>query len=169
MKIQLLLLILTLIRWPLFGQSQLHIDLMLDDVVTVDSSQNIANNTSAIQIIDLGKSQLPYLMDHFGDSTITQVYSSCVSRNLTRGEIAIIIADRIEFMPYFQLTGLQNCTLSYCDASPNFIEYYLNRIQQQGIADFTTKYSTWLTSKERRKWYVNRRKYFKKSKQGARK
>ncbi|MFX1621386.1 hypothetical protein JZ972_11070, partial [Riemerella anatipestifer] len=77
--------------------------------------------------------------DFFTNSTLTNVKSECQKRNLTKGEIAIIIADQIEKMPYALLTGVQNCLLEFCENNPNWIEYYFGWIKNDGIERFKEK------------------------------
>ncbi len=67
---------------------------------------------------------LTYLAKFFDIPTQTIIYSDCQNRFLTKGEVAIIVADRLKTMPYYNLTGIQNCTLSHCENNSNLIEYY---------------------------------------------
>ena len=99
------------------------------------------------KIKEFGEKSLIVLAEFFTDSTLTKVKSDCHNRNLTKGEIAIIIADRIEGIPYFTVFRIQNCTLTFCENNPNRVEYYLggnNEIIQE-------RYMEWLYSKDRLK------------------
>ena len=49
----------------------------------------------------------------FTDRTPTKLIPDCIGRYLNKGEIAIILADRIEGMPYAKVTGVQNYTLTF--------------------------------------------------------
>ncbi|MBD8487340.1 hypothetical protein IFO69_01130 [Echinicola sp. CAU 1574] len=71
---------------------------------------------------------------------------------MNKGEIAIIMADRIEGMPYARVTGIQNCTLTFCKKNANLIEYYLPFIERDGIEKFQEKYMEWLASDDRIEW-----------------
>ena len=85
------------------------------------------------------------LSDFFSDSILTQVKSECNERSLNKGEIAIILADHIDRMPYALLTGVQNCLLEFCEDNPNLVEYYLPSIHQFGLLKFQEAYINWLT------------------------
>ena|SRR5690606_9083346 len=115
-------------------------------------SEAISTNPSVKKLITHGEKILPILAKKFTNSNPSCVYSKCADRFLTLGEIAVIIADRIEVMPYFLLTGMQNCTLDFCLDNPNLIEYYLEFIRFRGmISEFQKRYEEWLASEERKK------------------
>ena len=129
-----------------------------DDVTGVlttlsGQSEYISKDSSATKLIYKGAKILPILSKCFTDTTKSKVFSKCTGRYLTRGELAIILADQIEGMPYFTLTGLQNCTLESCDKNPNFIEYYLEFIRFRGMTQlFQKRYNDWLESANRKKY-----------------
>ena len=62
------------------------------------------------------------------------------------------MADRIEGMPYFKVTGIQNCLITFCENNRNLIEYYLWAIKRDGAEKFKEKYLTWLESDDRIEW-----------------
>lgn len=133
------------------AQSQKDIDDVL--IRLSGKSENITKDSGAQKLIVNGKKLLPELASRFTDSTTSAVFSRCAKRYLTRGELAIIIADHIEGMPYFLLTGLQNCTLETCPDNPNRVEYYLNFIKMRGMQKmFQQKYYDWLNSPERKRY-----------------
>ncbi len=112
-------------------------------------SEKMLHDRFVQQIIKEGNSNLQSLIDKFPDTTLSNVYSNCCNRYLSRGELAIIIADHIEKMPYFLLTGIQNCTMTFCPDNPNNIEYYLDVIKsRRGVHEFTKKYRQWVNSKK---------------------
>ena len=129
-----------------------------DDIATLiarlcGQSELLTKDSSVAILLDNGEKLLPVLSKQFTDSTKSTVFSKCTGRYLTRGEIAIILADRIEGMPYFTLTGLQNCTLESCDNNPNFVEYYLEFIRLRSMTKiFQKRYDEWLTSSDRKKY-----------------
>lgn len=127
-----------------FSQSREEIDSLLSVVIGIQNSKHIVTNPAAIKIITYGDKVLPLLASIFQDTTRTQVKSDCQAVLLNKGEIAIIIADRIELMPYAFLTGIQNCLLAFCEDNPNLIEYYLYAIRRDGAQLFERKYSDWL-------------------------
>jgi hypothetical protein len=133
------------------AQTQCDIDALLAGLS--GQSENITKDSSFIKLIDKGKDLLPTLSIHFTNNTKSKVYSKCTGRLLTLGELAIILADHVEGMPYFTLTGMENCIIQYCDNNPNFIEYYLNFIRF-GITTklFQKRYDEWLVSSDRKKY-----------------
>ena len=92
---------------------------------------------------------LSSLVSYFADTTLTNIKSDCQDSYLKKGEVAIIIADRIEMMPYAQLTGFQNCLMEFCKDNPNWIEYYFPEVRKMGMTVFTEKYQKWLTDHHR--------------------
>jgi hypothetical protein len=149
--------LITAILLLLFGKQVLsqpkhQIDSLLSAVCLTQNSKDIIKSKPAKKLMLYGKNLLPTLVDFFKDTTLTLVKSDCQGRFLNRGEVAIIIADHIELMPYFTVTGIQNCTLEFCPNNPNLIEFYLNAIKHDGMASFCKKYTAWLNSDERKKW-----------------
>ena len=150
MKLFFLFGILILNYFVTFSQQADYVRLSLGKISC--KSERIINDSNAKLIIKKGISVLPVLADQFNDSTVSLVYSDCNNRYLTVGELAIILADRVEMMPYFPLTGIENCTMKFCEINPNLIEYYFNVIQSRlTIDEFQRRYKTWLKSKNRRK------------------
>lgn len=127
----------------------------VDELITQlnGASENISKDSSVIKLIKKGEVTLPTLSKHFTDTANSSVFSNCVGRLLTKGEIAIIIADRVEGMPYYTLTEFQNCTLETCKGNPNLVEYYLNFIKLRGMTKtFKNRYDEWLKSSDRKKY-----------------
>ena len=150
MKLFFLFGVLILNCFVTFSQQADYIILSLGRVSC--KSERIINDSNAKLIIEKGISILTVLADRFIDSTVSLVYSDCNNRYLTVGELAIILADRVEMMPYFPLTGIENCTMKFCDKNPNLIEYYFNTIHNRlTIDEFQRRYKAWLKSKNRRK------------------
>ncbi|OJW36658.1 MAG: hypothetical protein BGO54_12590 [Sphingobacteriales bacterium 46-32] len=59
------------------------------------------------------------------------------------------MADTIDKMPYFLLTGIQNCIPTFCADNLNNIEYYLNTIKERKeINAFSEKYRKWVKDRE---------------------
>lgn len=111
----------------------------LNKILQVKNSKDIRHSSNLFILQkEYGKKSLVYLAKFFDIPTITKVYSDCHKRFLTKGEVAIIIADQIERMPYFELTGIQNCTLTYCDDNSNLIEYYFDYLKSYN--EFQLKY-----------------------------
>jgi hypothetical protein len=127
-----------------------EIDRLISAISLIDSSQKIIETEEAAQIIKMGEDGLIILSDFFADTTITNIKSKCQNRKLVKGEIAIILADRIELMPYYYLTKTQNCLMTFCEDNPNLIEYYLNSIKRD-LNSFTKDYKKWLNSEKRKK------------------
>lgn len=142
--------------WQLgFSQSSNEINALLSATCTTRNSKDIIKSISAKKIIRYGNKILPVLANYFRDTTVTDVISDCQGRTLNKGEVAMILADRVEMMPYSNLTGIQNCTLTFCGGNPNFIEFYLWAIKRNGVELFFRNYSAWLTSNNRKKWITD--------------
>lgn len=135
-----------------YGQTQSIIDRLLKELYKTTNSKELSTRSEAKQIISFGEEALPILSNYFNDTTLTVVKSECQNLMLNRGEIAIILADCIEYMPYAMLTNIENCLLEFCEGNPNLIEYYLYAIRRDNVNRFQEKYTVWLTSKDRRKW-----------------
>jgi len=141
---------LILLAGPAKGQTVSELDNLLSKLNGV--STTIAASPHGKRVFQYGHRALPLLSEVFADTTRTEVYSDCLHRYLTKGDLAIILADRIEMMPYFQLTGIQNCTFEFCPGNGNLIEYYLDTIARDGYQRFKVNYRAWLRSKDRKKW-----------------
>ncbi|NEV95064.1 hypothetical protein G3567_13045 [Psychroflexus sp. YR1-1] len=151
-KIRLTLIIGILISSFGFSQSKSEIENLLDGISKIENSKEITETEEAEKLIEYGWRILPTLAEFFTDQTLTNVKSECQDRILNKGELAIIMADRIEGMPYFTLTGMQNCILTFCENNPNLVEYYLPAILAQGTLEFQKKYNEWLASDDRIDW-----------------
>jgi len=149
MKLVLSLFMLLTVARHASSQTKEDVAAVLDKISTLDDSKRILDNFRK-QITGYDKKSLPVLAGFFQDTSMTSVYSHCLSRKLTKGELAIIVADLTETMPYAQVTQVQNCTLTFCDKNPNLIEYYLDYIAKD-VAGFTKRYTAWINSKEGRK------------------
>ena len=147
------------------AQTVSEIDSLLIGIAETENSKRINKTWQAEKIIAFGENSLLILAEFFTDQTLTKVKSECQERNLTKGEIAIIMADHIQRMPYFKLTGIQNCLLTYCENNPNRVEYYLWANKRDEIEKFKEKYKAWiawtkLSDKEKRKIErINNRKF----------
>ncbi|MBX2828233.1 MAG: hypothetical protein KTR22_08725 [Flavobacteriaceae bacterium] len=154
-KVLISIAVLLAINWG-YSQTKSEIEILLNEIATIENSKNIVSTDQAQWIIGFGENSLSILSYFFADTSLTNIYSECEERNLTKGEISIILADHIKRMPYFTLTGIQNCLLTYCESNPNFIEYYLWAIKRDGTEEFIKKYRDWLAwtklpEKEKRK------------------
>lgn len=144
LKYSILLLFIMMLSHKSIGQSRDEIDKLLLSICNIKDSKNISNTEQAKKIVKYGVKNLPILATFFTDTTQTKVKSDCQDFYLRKGEIAIILADQIERMPYSHLTGIQNCLLEFCENNPNFIEYYLYAIRRGGVSIFKDKYLKWL-------------------------
>ncbi len=155
-KLYFILIILVVNQNLALSQTEMEIDSLLDGIAKTENSKGIIKTVQAEKILSYGESSLPILTGFFTDSTTTKVYSECQARHLSKGELAIIMADGIDRMPYFRITGMQNCLLTFCEDNPNLIEYYFYAINRDGISNFQIKYQDWLaylnlSEKEKRK------------------
>ncbi|MET1259881.1 hypothetical protein ABV409_11075 [Flagellimonas sp. DF-77] len=134
------------------AQTESEIDSLLSRIAETKNSKEITKTEPARKIIAFGKNALQIIAGFFTDSTQTKVKSECQERYLAKGEVAIILADQIEFMPYAKLTDVQNCLLSFCEDNPNLIEYYLWAIKTDGIHNFQKRYVDWLNSEKHKSY-----------------
>ncbi len=132
----------------LFSKQNEGLEFLLNKISKIDDSKKILTNPNSVEIIEGGVVVLMDLSEIFVDNTQTNIYSICQERNLTKGEVAIILSDHILNMPYFHLTEIQNCTLDFCQNNPNNIEFYLQAIERKGISKFKDKYQIWLKKTE---------------------
>lgn len=105
----------------------------------INNSNKLDSCEHAIKIINSGIEILPYLKEKFADSTKTEVFSTYNNRNLTLGEIAIVLAGKIKLTPIFYVVGIQQCTPPY----DSDLEHFLYRIEEDPNK-FIAKYSEWL-------------------------
>ncbi|WP_405568950.1 hypothetical protein [Winogradskyella sp. Asnod2-B02-A] len=147
-KIGLILLTILLNLNLSFSQTESEIDSLLNGISKTENSIGIIKTKQAEKIMAFGEKSLPILAEFFTDSTLTKIKSECHNRNLTKGELAIIIADRIKGMPFALLTGVQNCTMEFCKNNPNLIEYYLPWIEKDNGKSFKEKYISWLKNSD---------------------
>lgn len=144
-KIGLIYLVLLLNFSFCFSQTKSEMDTLLNGISKTTNSKEIIKTEQAKKIIAFGEKSLPILVQFFSDTTLTKVKSECHERNLTKGEIAIIMVDQIDRMPYNALTSVQNCLLEFCKDNPNLIEYYFPWIHHNGYFEFKKKYKNWLS------------------------
>jgi hypothetical protein len=130
------------------SQTKLAVDELINEIVNIENSALLTQTISARKIKAYGENVLPLLADIFTDSTKTKVRSYCHSRKLTKGEVAIILADFVKHMPYALLTGIQNCTMEYCPNNPNKVEFYLRWNNNAQILTFQEKYRNYLNEKQ---------------------
>ena len=135
-----------------FSQTKTEIESLLNKIAENKDSKEITITEEGKKLISFGWKSLSMLTYFFTDQTETNVKSECLGRNLTTGEVAIIMADRIEGMPYERVTGIENCTLTFCEKNINLIEFYLPYIQRDGIEKFQMKYREWLASDDSVEW-----------------
>jgi len=147
---KLLLLFLLIVNIGVNAQSNNEVEkLLLTIGKETKNSKAIISNKSAQKIMDYDIKVIPFLIHFFSNQVKTKTYSECQERNLTIGEIAIILVDRIEMMPYHTVTGIQNCMLSFCEDNENLIEYYFRWNDDKSLLEFIRKYKVWFSSKER--------------------
>ncbi|MFK7749814.1 MAG: hypothetical protein AB8B65_15570 [Kordia sp.] len=152
MKKRNLLLLALLLNFTFsISQTKTEIDSLLNEITKTENSKEIIDNVDAKRIIAHGENSLMILAEFFVDTTLTKVKSECNDRYLTKGEIAIILADRIERMPYFTVTRIRNCTLTFCKNNTNLIEYYFSSNNYLNNKVFRDRYVEWLYSKDRLK------------------
>lgn len=131
-----------------FAQTKDEFNKLISEI-SIDNSIYINISPVSKRIISYNEKSLPILSELFTDESLTNVKSDCLERNLTKGEIAIIIADKIKQIPYARVIGVQNCLLEFCKNNPNLIEYYLPYIKRDNAKSFTERYNLWLNNKRK--------------------
>lgn len=131
------------------------------------NSKSITDNSIANSIQERGRPMLPLLMKHLSDTTETCIYSDCIGRNLRLGEVVFTILESVDGIPYFLITGIENCTLTFCDDNPNGIEYYFPaEFDSKRLSRYASNYEEWYYSADREeklKQEEKERRYFRKS------
>ena len=149
MRTTLIILVYLIVGYNSNSQSHVQLDSLLSQFQGKSSA--ISESQHGKLVYSLGRKSLRELASFFSDTSVSKVFSTCNNRNLTKGEIAMVMADHIEMMPYQLLTGLQNCILIFCEENLNRIEYYFSAIEAMGRPKFTSNYLAWLSSKRRKK------------------
>lgn len=139
-----------------FSQTNVEVYSLLKEISLTEDSREIVHTNAGRILLNYDWKVAAILSEYFLDSNKTKVYSDCLERYLTIGEIAIIIADRIDGMNYYRLTLLQNCLGEFCKGNANIIEYYLPYIHEISLSDFKERYLLWIKSEE----YVTSRHLF---------
>ena len=150
-----LVIVLIFLSFFIFGnaQSKSEIELLLNEISEISNSKDIRSTVQAKKIKSYGEKVLPLLSASFTDKTETKIYSDCNKIKLNKGDLAIILSDYvINMLPYYQLTEMQNCTLTYCDDNQNLIEYYIPAIKNNGYESFQNKFNNWLNTEDYKKW-----------------
>ncbi len=80
------------------------------------------------------------------------VYSHCKSRYLTFGEVALIVMERIEHIPYATALGIQNCTHAHCEDNLNLIEYFFSYWDDFTYDNLFDEYRDYLHSSRRQEF-----------------
>lgn len=150
-QLKLLGILTLLIAQTAFAQTKEYTTIILPADLT-GTPTSVMSDPGIERLIAKGKNMLPILSKNFADTSLTGVFSTCAGRFLKQGEIAMLIADKIEGMPYLLLTGLENCTFESCDGELLTIEWYLEYIRKRNmISEFSKRYDNWLISAERKK------------------
>jgi hypothetical protein len=108
-------------------------------VKEITNSDAISTCEHGKKLLNSGLEILPYLKEKFTDSTETKVYSTHNKRNLTFGELAIIVAGNIKTIPIAKVLGIQQCTPPI-DLN---IEHFLWAIKKNPKR-FIENYNIWL-------------------------
>ena len=91
-----LILISFLIQSSTFGQTETEINSLLEAIAKTSNSKDISKTKEFKSIAKYNKKVLPILGTFFMKSDETLTFSECANRQLTKGEIAIIVADQIK-------------------------------------------------------------------------
>lgn len=154
------LILLTTLSVQASSQSQPTIDRMIRMIKTVPAKYN-RQNTGPIQfpprtaptpdfwwdcIVHYDTSAIKYLAQRITDTTETSIPIECTTLNYRIGDLAILLINDIEQIPWAAVTNIQWCIFSRCSMLPEaFLEWVAtNR------AKFRSQYLTYWASEERR-------------------
>lgn len=132
---------------PIFGSSfQKFEDKITDSIrrtlnnisLEISNSDSIDKCKSGIKLLNAKKAALPQLLRFFKETYPTTIYSKRNNRFLTNGELAIIMAEKIEHPPTALVYGIQVCMPHYLE-----IETYLGNFNRQKN-EICENYKKWL-------------------------
>ncbi len=102
-------------------------------IVRRDSSINkeVTIDSLYLNIIKDGKSAVPYLIRQLIDTTDTKIFSQFLKRYLKRSDLALLLINDIEHIPFAKITRMQWCICCDCINFPvDFFQYFdKNRIE----------------------------------------
>ena len=94
---------------------------------------NKLNDASFQMIVSYDTVAIPYLINKLNDTTLTEIYNSCSKNNFKIGDIAFLLINDIEQIPYSTVTNTQWCLVGQCGKLPDYFFNYLelNRLEFQ--------------------------------------
>jgi hypothetical protein len=140
------------------GQTQTSIRQMIGMIKDVPFKYKIANRfgkpTPGVDIREdtwygiiknYDSAAIKYLIPLIADTTTTNISSACIPGKYRRGDIAVLLINEIEPIPYATVTNMQGCVPSGCGTIPEGFFSYIsgNRLT------FQAAYQTYFHSKER--------------------
>ena len=155
MKKNLVILFLTLVSFNSYSQTNEEIEHLLNEILLVEGNyDDLIESKQANLLVSYGKDILPKLVFFFTSTEISKLKLNCFKSNLTKGEIAIIIAEKIESIPKFEIKlPYGDYLFGRCKGNPNWIDDNLPRIRIGGVEQFIQKYNEWLNSSKRKRIY----------------
>jgi hypothetical protein len=93
-----------------------------------------------------GVAAIPGLISVLDNKERSQCYDSCSQQYQTYGQLAFLIIDHIEPIPYALVTNRQWCIVSQCGYYP---DGFLDFVDEQG-KEFKRLYSEYFVSAERK-------------------
>ena len=102
-------------------------------IVRNDSTmiKEVTPDISYLNIIKNRKSSIPYLIRQLTDTTDTEVFSQFSKRYLKRSDLALLLINDIEQIPFAKITQIQWCICCDCFNFPvDFFQYFdKNRLE----------------------------------------
>lgn len=91
-------------------------DTLIIEITKIDSAYN--------KILRFKNKAIPYLISKLPDTTRTNIYSQLFKKNLKQGDLALILINDIEWIPFSSITKIQWCICCDCFNFPvDFFEY----------------------------------------------
>lgn len=97
-------------------------------------------------MVKYGAPVIVHLMDMLDDTTVTKLFNSCTNKNYTVGDLAFLLIDEIEWIPFALVIKMQWCTFRACGSLPDYFWDYL----RENRKSFKQNYQTYYYSKERK-------------------
>ncbi|TVZ55827.1 hypothetical protein OD91_1095 [Lutibacter sp. Hel_I_33_5] len=140
-----------------YSQTNEKIEHLLDEILLIDGNyNNIIESKQANELISYGEKILPKLTFFFTSLEISKLSYKCYNYNFTKGEISIMIAERIEPIPNFKIKyPVENYLWAGCKGFPKWVNYNIQKIRVGGLEQFKLIYTKWLNSSKRKR--INRK------------
>jgi hypothetical protein len=157
-KFYLLLISLSSLHLSSTGQTESSVNRMVSLIKTIPEKYSTHYNRNEIKsilnkqddgwfkiIVKYDTNVIPFLINLIGDGTPSMAFNTCSNANYRTGDVAILLINDIEQIPYATVTHSQWCTFGQCGVLPDGFFYYTNAHRR----DFQEQYKTYYSGKER--------------------